>query len=153
MIKLQEKRERKLEGYLTLEASLIMPLVLYVCIFIIYAGFYQYDRCIMQQDIYRAALRGSSLYGANQSERYRAAADMMEELTRDNYVAAEYRYEISVRNSVSIFMEGRIRMPFQGLAELTGAREWEIEETAESRRLDPVLFIRTCRQLGISGKK
>ena len=101
---------------MTLEASLIMPLVLYVCIFIIYAGFYQYDRCIMQQDIYRAALRGSSLYGADQSEKYRAAADMMADLTKDNYIAAEYRYEISVRKSVSIFMEGRIRMPFRGLA-------------------------------------
>ena len=138
---------------MTLEASLIMPLVLYVCIFIIYAGFYQYDRCIMQQDIYRAALRGSSLYGADQSEKYRAAADMMSDLTKDNYIAAEYRYEISVRKSVSIFMEGRIRMPFRGLAELTGARAWGIEETAESGFPDPVFFIRTCHQLGIRGKE
>lgn len=136
------------EGYLTVEAALILPFTLVVCTFIIYTGFFLYDRVLMKQDAYRAALKGSSLYQADKQERYNQAVDAMEELT-GKYVAASYEYRVWVDNSVNVQITGMIRMPFKGLAKLVGDSDWEIEEMARSKMPDPVFFIRTCRQLGI----
>ncbi len=39
-----------LHGYMTVEAALIMPIVWFAIFFLIFAGFFQYDRCVAQQD-------------------------------------------------------------------------------------------------------
>ncbi len=146
-----EKKRRlgsqSLEGYMTVEATLIMLIVLYVCIFIIYSGFFLYDRCVIKQDAYRAVLRASSIYRQDSQAVYNTAWDMMETLTAEKYIAAEYQYEIAVQGKVQVKICGQVQMPFRGLIELTGVSAWNIEETAESKCLNPVLFIRTCRRL------
>lgn len=146
-----EKKRRlgrqSLEGYMTVEATLIMPIVLYVCIFIIYSGFFLYDRCVMKMDAYRAVLRASSIYRQDSQAVYNTAWDMMETLTADKYIAAEYQYEIAVQGKVQVRICGQVEMPFRGIEDMTGVSVWSIEETAESKCLNPVLFIRTCRRL------
>ena len=134
-------------GYLTVEAALIMPIVFYVCIFIIYSGFFLYDRCVMKQDAYRAVLRASSIYRQDGQEVYNAAWDMLESLTTNKYIATDCEYEVAVQRRVHVTIRGEIQVPFHGLAELTGASGWYIEETVESKCLNPVMFIRMCRQL------
>lgn len=145
-IKMQKKIAAK-DAYMTLEATLIMPLVLYICIFIIYMGFYIYDRCIMKQDAYRAALKGSSQYVADNQEVYNEVYRSMENLKQDKYIATECNYEITVRERVMVSVKGCIKMPFRGIAQITGGGEWKIEEKAESRCINPVVFIRLCRDL------
>lgn len=46
-------------GYLTVEASLIMPLVILIYLLMILCGFYLYNRCVISQDNYLLAFRGS----------------------------------------------------------------------------------------------
>lgn len=87
---------RKTDGYFTVEATLIMPVVLYVCIFIIYMGFYLYDKCVMKQDAYRAALTGSSIYRDDNQKVYNAASDRVVKLAADKYIATDYSYIITV---------------------------------------------------------
>ena len=38
-------------AYFTVEAALIIPLVLGILVFLIFIMFYQYDRCLLEQDI------------------------------------------------------------------------------------------------------
>lgn len=146
-----EKKRRLLgqspAGYMTVEATLIMPIVLYVCIFIIYSGFFLYDRCVMKLDAYRAVLRASSIYRQDSQAVYNTAWDTLGNLTGEKYIAAEYQYEIAVQGKVQVRICGQVQMPFRGLIELTGVSAWNIEETVESKCLNPVLFIRTCRRL------
>lgn len=137
----------KWEAYLTVEAVLVFPMALYICIFIIYSGFYIYDRCVIGQDAYRAALRGSSLYRQDNQEVYNAAEDTLRKFMTDKYITAECTFLIKVQQDVSITMEGRAIMPFKGLALLTGTEDWYIKEEAKSRCINPVFFIRMCRQL------
>lgn len=134
-------------GYMTVEATLIVPIVLYVCIFIIYSGFFLYDRCVMKLDAYRAVLRASSIYRQDSQAVYNTAWDMMETLTAEKYIAAEYQYEIAVQGKVQVKICGQVEMPFRGIEEMTGVSAWSIEEIVESKCLNPVLFIRTCRRL------
>ena len=46
-------------AYLTIEASMIMPMVLCILVICIYAAFLLYDRCILYQDAYLVCLRES----------------------------------------------------------------------------------------------
>lgn len=135
------------EGYFTVEATLIMPLVLYVCFFIIYTGFYWYDRCLMQQNAYRAALAGSSIYRDDNQIVYNTAADTIAELSQGKYIAADYMSNVTVQSRVSVTIRGQVRIPFRGLAGLVGKENWEIAESVESQCINPVIFIRTCRML------
>ncbi|MCH5270578.1 MAG: pilus assembly protein [Lachnospiraceae bacterium] len=134
-------------AYFTVEAVLIFPMVLYVCVFIIYSGFYIYDRCVTGQDAYRAALRASSLYRQDNQEVYNAAEDTLRMLMKDKYIAAECNFTIKVQQEVSITVAGSTAMPFQGLKLLTGTEDWYIEETAKSKCINAVVFIRMCRQI------
>ncbi|MDE7015528.1 MAG: pilus assembly protein, partial [Kineothrix sp.] len=43
---------KKAEGYFTVEASLVMPLVIFLIGFIFYLTFYLYNRCAIAQDTY-----------------------------------------------------------------------------------------------------
>ncbi len=143
----KSKRILSTDGYMTIEATLIMPIVLYVCIFAIYTGFYWYDRCLIKQDIYRAALKGSSIYRQSNQESYNAAFEAMEELTDKKYIAVDWDYDITVQGNVSVLATGRIEMPFSGLIKLTGEEYWKIQEKVESKCINPVIFIRMCRGL------
>lgn len=49
----------KWNGYLTIEASFVMPIVLFLYLLIILSGFYLYDRCVISQDDYLLAFWGS----------------------------------------------------------------------------------------------
>lgn len=140
-------RSMCVEGYFTVEATLIMPIVLYVCVFIIYTGFYWYDRCLMKQDAYRAALAGSSIYRDDNQKVYNTVADTIARLAEDKYIATDYTIVITVQSKVNVTISGQIAMPFRGLAKLLGKEKWEILENAESKCINPVVFIRMCRML------
>ena len=47
---------KKAGAYLTVEAALILPMVLGVIILVIYLLFFQYDRCLMEQNVGKLAL-------------------------------------------------------------------------------------------------
>lgn len=51
--------ERKWNGYMTVEASLLVPMVLFLCLFLILVCFFLYNRCIISQNNYIDALRES----------------------------------------------------------------------------------------------
>lgn len=55
----KKRKIRKVKGYFTVEASLLMPLVIFLIGFIFYLTFYLYNRCVIAQDTYVLAFRGS----------------------------------------------------------------------------------------------
>ncbi len=52
----------ELPAYFTIEAALILPVALLSTLWIIYLGFYQYDRCIAQEDVMISVLRASNRF-------------------------------------------------------------------------------------------
>lgn len=54
-------------GYLTVEASLVMPLVIMIYLLMILCGFYLYNRCVISQDNYLLAFRGSRFTDAGKN--------------------------------------------------------------------------------------
>ena len=53
-------KAKKMQGaYLTIELSLIFPIILLVIVLVVHWSFMMYDRVIMSQDAYLLALRGA----------------------------------------------------------------------------------------------
>ena len=55
------KKEKNMTGYLSLEASFVVPLVFMLFILSIYFTFFLYNHLVVNQSCYIAALRGSRL--------------------------------------------------------------------------------------------
>lgn len=121
------------EAYMTVEATLMVPFVMYLTVFVIYIGFYQYDRCLMRQDAYRIALAGSSLYRTDNTEVYNRAFEKATQETADKYIITDCGFSLKVQRDVEVTLEGQ--------------SGWDIEECMYSRCINPVFFIRSVRQI------
>lgn len=59
----KKHRDHELNGYMTLEMSLVFPMVLALVIMILFTMFFLYDKCRITQDLYTAAYRRSIVRG------------------------------------------------------------------------------------------
>ena len=64
---LRKKECKWAEGYFTVEASIIVPLAIFLISFIFYMTFFLYNRCAASQDAYILAFRGSVCSGYGKS--------------------------------------------------------------------------------------
>lgn len=139
----------KENAYFSLEACLILPLVFYMLLFLIYAGFYQYDRCLLYQDTYRLLIRGSQVSFAGNGEVLKKLKEEDENWYYEKYgfCSMEGR-ELEVRHgSIRIAQKAVIKVPFLILSEWSGKSEWEFSVDAEGGRSRPTQVIRNCRKL------
>lgn len=153
-----EKKDEveKENAYFSLEACLILPIVFYVLIFLLYAGFYQYNRCLLHQDIYRLLIRGSQV---RFMDNYGVAEKLKEEEKTwyyEKYMLGSWGSKtIEVEHgSISMAQKGVLRVPFSVLTEWIGKLEWEFSVEAKGCRIRPTQTIRNCRRLeGVAERK
>ncbi|MBQ6787267.1 MAG: pilus assembly protein [Lachnospiraceae bacterium] len=104
---------KKMSGYFTVEAALLLPFVIMIIVFMIFLSFYCYDRCILEQCAYAAALRGSSNRFANTQEAYEEATGAAETLIEGKLFAVR-EVNTTVRVSglaVTVSYECKMNMP------------------------------------------
>ncbi len=58
-----------MKGYMTVEASFILPMVFGVILFVISLLFYSYDRCLLEQDVMSLVVRSEYLEGDDLQEK------------------------------------------------------------------------------------
>ncbi|MBQ9990866.1 MAG: pilus assembly protein [Lachnospiraceae bacterium] len=143
------RKEGRKNAYMTVEASLIMPLVLLGIVFILFLGFYLYNVCILRQVAYTAALRGSLLTEGSNAEIEEYTEEQLMELVGNRLIAVEdmeYQVEVSLTKvKVKIFLQ-----TYSPLTDLffEKASLWKFEDEAVAKRLDMVSFIRGIRMVG-----
>lgn len=54
------KKQEETEGYFSVEAALVLPIVISVYVFLITMLFLQYDRCLLEQDLAAMLLKAGS---------------------------------------------------------------------------------------------
>ena len=59
---------RDRNAYFTVEAALVLPVVIGAILFVIYMMLFQYDRCLLEQDIGGIALWGSIVEASDTAE-------------------------------------------------------------------------------------
>lgn len=104
---------KKEAGYFTVEAALLLPFVIMIMVFMIFLSFYCYDRCILEQCAYAAALRGSSNRFVNTQEAYEEALAAAEGLVAEKLFAVkELKTTICVSGlTISVTYECEVNMP------------------------------------------
>ena len=134
-------------AYMTVEASLVMPVILGSIIFTIYIGFYLYNVCTIKQTAYIAALRGSQMVNGSCGEIETYVGKELEKLL-GNRVLAKERLEskidvLSHKVRVKIMLD--MHMPFfHWISSKVGF--WTIEAKAEANRIYPMDVIRNVRK-------
>ncbi len=140
------KLKKRLNGYMTVEASLIMPMVLYICILIICLGFFLYDRCILEQDCYRIALHGSSHYKDDNQTAYNAAYSYMGKVVSDKYITKDYQFHVQVQKAVEVELSGRYILPPVQILRWISGIDGVIHHEVQSQCLNPVIILRLCHE-------
>ena len=140
-----DKRWKK--AYMTVEASLVFPIILGGIIFIIYLGIYLYNISVIKQTAYIAALRGSRLmtYSSSEVEEY-----VKEQL--DNLLNSKILIKENINQEVKV-SSGKIKVKLSidfmiPLSEgiFSEMKLWKIEKEAEVIRYHPVELIREVRK-------
>ncbi|MCM1325800.1 MAG: hypothetical protein NC094_05540 [Bacteroidales bacterium] len=143
------KNTKKVKAYFTVEAALILPMALGAIVLIMYLWFFQYNRCLLEQDAGILALRGAVTEAADNQKRITLLTEQAEQMDKDKYVAWEdAKTSITIKQGkIQVKKEGLLRFPFQGLIPGKSKCVWEAGAIYENRILIPTSVIRYYRKL------
>lgn len=139
---------KKTGAYLTVEAALVLPVVLGVIVLVIYLLFFQYDRCLMEHNTGILALRGCTIQVTNREELIGEIVEYSKQ--KDKRYLAWTMDDIAAclkGNIVRVERSGALKCPFPGLMFWSRDTEWGSEIVYENYRIEPDEFIRNCRKL------
>ena len=135
-------------AYFTVEAALVLPLVISILIFVIYMLFYQYDRCLLEQDMGALALWGSLEEAADAASFEEKVRNRIAQLYRKKYMAWSYtQLEAGLeQNNFCVKGAGSLTFPLPGWNFWSGENVWSARAEYSYRKLSPVAFIRLCHK-------
>ncbi len=146
-VKIKSSAKRyMLNGYMTLEATFIIPFVFICFILIILYTFYLYNHMVVYQSCYLSALRGSQLKNAT-NETVKELVDAEIRKLLDNQVY-QYQFDFdSDVNLLSIKVNAKSHITNK-IAEFNIYKEKELvsNRSTEINRIDPVDYIRNAER-------
>lgn len=136
-------------GYMTLEAALLMPIVWFSLFFIIYMGFYQYDRCIAEQDSKIIVLRASDMRGKDEAAVIRTVLEESELAGKKKLIFSKgIQRELHITsNKAKIKISGGVNTILSSLVKEERLNIFSYAAEYEAEKYDPVQVIRTCRRI------
>lgn len=140
---------KKKNAYFTVEAATVVTITIYVLALLIYLAFYQYNRCLLEQDMGALALRGCTVWAEDKEELMREMKVRESKINRKKYIvwkAGKTEIELS-HGSVEVSGSGQIRKPLNYLLGEKGKKHWRVTAEYKNQRIDPVSSIRLYRKL------
>ena len=138
-------------AYMTVEASMIFPIIFGGILFTVYLGLYLYNVGVIKQVSYIAALRGSQLTQASSKQIELYVEEELEKLIKDKILGTgeiEKDIRISV-NKIKVKIEMKMTVPFmEGIP--WGKELWNIKSEVKVNRINPVDIIRGVRRINES---
>lgn len=132
-----------------MEATCLLPLIVFVVIFLIYMGFYMYDKCLVKQDNSRQIIRMEQIKWKSNE----VISSEFDELDRDWYYDKYVCFskgdkELSVSDKdLRIRQTSKLIAPdFVPLEAFD--REWIIGDETTCKRHDVVRILRDLRKAG-----
>ncbi len=127
--------ERRISAYMTVEASLIMPMVLFFYLYLIALFLFMYDRCLLEQDM---AVLSIKLSGNHKEETQILCQDCLADWEREVY--------LWVKPQEPELKESGWKLTITGKAE---DRLWgKLKAQYEIRKLSPVEWLRARQRFG-----
>lgn len=128
---------------------MIMPLVFMVIFFIMYNGFFFYNKCLLKQDTYRLLLRAGQIKNASNEE----IADEIRQIDAnwyyDKYVMCQFgdKYIEVNHDNFEVRQKAALDVNIPLLQKWLGVDMWELGVTVEVRRISPTEIIRARRKM------
>lgn len=139
-------------GYFTVEAALIFPMVLLFMVMMIFLAFFSYDRCILEQSAYEAALRGTGNHIKSAQEAYSQVYEAAGRLVEEKLFAVhDFKYDVSVLGDfVTVEYHCVVNMPLMGwLCEYIPEMDLTLDISSRARRCRQTRIIRDCRVINM----
>ncbi len=166
-----------IRGNLTVEASLLFPLILWLVILLLSTAFILYNRCLLAQDTYILSYRGSVftdwpdgygevIYGKLDNRDIREIRNNIENritgLKESSYVSGSYvgKYPFFIWVDEQIIIEDqysrqssghKITVIIQGKAGFSVTDRKDIKASAQALADNPIAIIRRIRRNGNAG--
>lgn len=140
---------KRLRAYFTVEAALVIPLVISVLTMTVFLFVYQYDRCLMEQDVGMLALYAGTLATEDMDKMTKQIGRRAAERYTDKYLFwTQDKIDISVRKDrVEIVGEGSIVIPLPEWNLLNSQKGWSAKVIRRISRLSPTEIIRLWRRI------
>ncbi len=139
----------KLYGYMTIEAALLMPMVWFSLFFFIFAGFFQYDRCVAEQDSKIIVLRASEMRGRDEASVIRTVMGEGELAGKKKLLfSGDVQREADItKDKAKIKISGKVNTILNSLIKETKHSVFSYRAEYEAKKYDPVQVIRICRRI------
>lgn len=140
---------KRMQAYFTVEAALVIPLVISVLTMTVFLFVYQYDRCLMEQDMGMLALYAGTLATEDMNEMTKQVSRRAAERYTDKYLFwTQTKINISVRKDrAEIVGEGSMVMPLPEWNLLNSEKGWNAKVIRRISRLSPTEIIRLGRRI------
>lgn len=136
-------------GYMTLEAAFIVPWVVFMLVWLIYLGYFEYDRCLLFQDDYTLATQTATRICTNDEQQNWLNGHMNTQLGH-KYMGGSH-VEISGKvESSRIKVESRTRVahPLSFHAGFIPTGNWNISDVVNADNYSFTQRLRTYRTVG-----
>lgn len=135
-------------AYFTVEAAMVMPMVIAIQILLLYLLIFQYNRCLLEQDIATLSVRANTLVGEDDWTLLERMKKEAEGIYQDKYIAWESNsptMELK-KNMIKVEQEGRLVFPFFNNG-WSVENMWETNISYEIKRVSPMKMVRNWRKL------
>jgi hypothetical protein len=140
-------KKKILKGSYTIEASLLLPMILSIIMILMFLSFYVHDRCILYSIAYTAALRGSEVQ-SDEEKIFREVEESSNKLLENKLlVTRNVNTDIKISSKdIAVSYQGDFQIPI-GTILIKNLRKGNIQINAigKAKRTDSIQFIRECR--------
>lgn len=132
---------------MTVEAAFVITWTIYLFVFLVYAGFYLYDKCVLFQDAYVVCFRGSIQKEENGALNY-VNAHMKEQFGKKYFGVGQVNGSAGQSGrELSVYAECAVKVPFSSFLLMADDKGWQIQTQARAHIIDPTQIIRKCRMV------
>lgn len=137
------------KAYFTVEAALVFPFATGALILTVFLFIFQYDRCLMEQDVGLLVLYAVTLETDDADEAAALIRRRAADLSKEKYVAweAEELRIVFRKGETEIFGAGKLTFPLPGWNFFAGDNDWAASAYRKTVRLSPADFIRIYRRI------
>lgn len=137
-------------GMTTIEACILIPLIMVITLLIMWLGFLMYNRSLVTSAVAMAAVRGGQYAEYSAEEIEEIAEDRCRELLEGRLICMEIP-EISAEvgfYEVTVQAEGNMQVPEELLFDgLYGSSFWDVSASCVGVRLHSSTFVRTAERI------
>lgn len=135
-------------GSFTVEASLLMPLVIAVFLFIIYLGFYLHDACVLRQNAYLISQKAGQISQRDAGQVRGRIQELVSTEAEHALLAAKVEgYSVEPgRDTIRVAIKGSMQFGRFGILKNIFQGRGGLEVSQETELARPVTFIRNCRK-------